>query len=232
MFDKYASKGAYHWRECDRSSGVFNPPLAARYQAVVQRVAGGRAIDLGAGDGYLAGRLAPLCSEVVALEYEPEGAELARQMLAGHANVIVQRGDAYNVPYPDRSFDSVIMADVIEHLDQPEQAVREMSRLVAPDGQVLVTTPQWRPDRVWDHRHVKEYTAEEFRALLSPGFDSVELSFCWPRMWSDFYRTRIGWRLLRLAGRLGFNPFTSESAIAEGRCQMLAVCRSPRAAAA
>jgi SAM-dependent methyltransferase len=232
VFDKYEVMGAYHWRECDRGSKVFNPPLAARYEMVTRRAPPGRVLDLGAGDGYLSGQLAMRCTEVVALEYEPSGVALASQMLADRSNVTVRQGDAYNVPFDNRTFDAVIMADVIEHLDNPDRAVAEMSRVVAADGVVLVTTPHWRSDRIWDERHIKEYTAQELRDLMRQGFESVELVFSWPRRWSDFYRTRIGWRLLRLAGRMGFNPFAIESDRAEGFCQILAICHRPRSPAA
>jgi len=232
VFDKYERMGAYHWRECDRGSKVYNPPLAARYEMVTRRVGGGRALDLGAGDGYLSGRLAETCAEVVALEYEPSGVELAARMLADRPNVTVRQGDTYQLPFEDRSFDAVVMADVIEHLDDPDRAVREMSRVVAADGTVLVTTPQWRSDRVWDERHVKEYTPDEFAALMGKGFEEVSLVFSWPRPFSDFYNTKVGWRLLRLAGRMGINPFSIESDRADGFCQMLAVCRRPRSLAA
>jgi len=228
MFDKYEKMGAYHWRECDRGSSVYNPPLVARYKMILDRIPNGRVVDLGAGDGYLAGQLAARCAQVSALEYEPSGVELATAMLADLKNVTVQQGDAYNVPFPDRSFDAIVMADVIEHLHEPERAVREMARIAAVDGVAFVTTPQWSADRPIGADHVTEYTPDEFTALMGKGFESVELAFSWPDRWSSLYRTRVGWRLLRLAGRLGFNPFVTESLKPEGFGQMLAICRGPR----
>ena len=67
MFDKYEKMGAYHWRECDRGSSVYNPPLVARYKMILDRIPNGRVVDLGAGDGYLAGQLAARCAQVSAL---------------------------------------------------------------------------------------------------------------------------------------------------------------------
>lgn len=230
MFDKYEKKGAYHWHECDRWSAAYNPPLAARYQMIARRVEGGRVLDVGAGDGYLTGLVAPKCREVVALEYEPSGVKLARKMLAGRSNVHVEAGDCYALPYEDAQFDWVLMADVIEHLETPRRAVAEMARVVRSDGVVHVTTPQWRADRIWDERHVKEYGAIELRDMLLEHFASVEMRYAWPRAWSDFYRTRFGWRLMKWVGRFGFNPFAKESANNEGYCQMLAICRQTPAA--
>lgn len=227
-FDKYEAMGAYHWRECDRRSREFNPPLLARYEAILKHAPAGRVIDVGAGDGYLAGRLAARCREVVALEYEPSGAALAHKMLADLPNVSVIEGSAYAIPFEQAAFDALLMADVIEHLNDPEKAAAEAARVLRDDGVALFTTPQWRPDRVWDTRHVREYRPHELRDVLERAFAAVELSYSWPRFWSDAYRTPVGWRLLRYAGALGFNPFLQESASPERHCQMLAICRTPR----
>lgn len=228
MFDKYELTGAYHWRECDRSSSVFNPPLVARYGMITARAVGAHALDIGAGDGYLTAQLAKRCAKVTGLEYDAAGVQLAAKMLANIENAGVSQGSAYKLPYADRSFDVLTMADVIEHLDTPECAVREMARVAKCEATTFVTTPQKRADRVWDTRHVKEYTAGELASLLEIGFAKVELVFAWPRFWSDFYNTRIGWRVLRWSGRMGFNPFRQESADPEGYCQILAIAREPR----
>lgn len=227
-FDKYDDHGAYHWRECDRLSPVYNPPLVARYGMVLSRARGGRALDVGAGDGYLTARLADYCESVIGLEYECAGVAAANEMLADIPNANMQQGSAYEMPSEDDIFDVITMADVIEHLDAPEQAVLEMAWVAAPGSATYVTTPQWRPDRVWDKRHVREYTPSELQQLMGLGLNSVEMVYAWPRRWSDFYRTRLGWRAMRLAGKLGFNPFTSESTLPVGYCQMLAIARFPK----
>jgi SAM-dependent methyltransferase len=229
VFDKYETKGAYHWRECDRRSRDFNPPLLARYEMVLRHAPCGRVLDVGAGDGYLAGRLSERCREVVALEYEPSGVALARRMLASRRNVSVLEGNVYAMPCGAVDFDGLVMADVIEHLDDVQAALEECARVLRDDGVALFTTPQWRPDRVWDARHVKEFTPQELYDVLSTHFDRVELRYGWPRFWSDAYRSRIGSRLLRFAGSaFGFNPFIGESASPLRHCQMLAICMAPR----
>lgn len=228
-FDKYDDKGAYHWRECDPRSNVYNPPLVARYGMVLDRACGARALDVGAGDGYLTARLAETCGNVIGLEYECAGVAAANKMLVDISNARVQQGSAYEMPFEDDIFDVITMADVIEHLDAPEQAVLEMARVAAPGSTTYVTTPQWRTDRVWDKRHVKEYTPSELMQLMEVGFNSIEMVYAWPRCWSDFYRTKIGWRAMRLAGKLGFNPFARESVFPNNYCHMLAICRGPKA---
>jgi 2-polyprenyl-3-methyl-5-hydroxy-6-metoxy-1,4-benzoquinol methylase len=227
-FDKYEAAGAYHWRECDPRSAVFNPALVARYGLILSRATGERALDVGAGDGYLTARLAERCGRVTGLECEPAGVAAATEMLAAIPNASVKYGSAYEIPSESDSYDVITMADVIEHLANPEAAIAEMARVAAPASVTYITTPQWRADRTWDARHVKEYTPDEFKALVGRGFKTVEMVYAWPRRWSDLYRTRVGWRMLRVAGRYGFNPFATESQTPEGFCQMMAIGRDPR----
>lgn len=56
---------------------------------------------------------------------------------------LVQRGDARNIPYSDKSLDSVIFLDALEHLafeDQP-QALSEIYRVLKPDGKLFISVP-------------------------------------------------------------------------------------------
>lgn len=222
-FDKYENAGAYHWQECDRGSTQFNPPLVARYEAVLESVDGGRCLEIGCGDGYLTNRLGAFCEDVVGLEYDRAGVLLANRLKERESCHFVQ-GSAYQLPVADSSFDCIVLADVIEHLERPQECLAEARRVLTGSGRLLVTTPQWRSDRVWDPRHVTEYRPAELVDLLKVHFQSVRMRYFWPRKWCDVYRSRLGWRALKYAGRLGFNPFTRSSDSPDGYCQMLAIC--------
>lgn len=229
-FGKYAESGAYHWRECDRTSPgwTYNPPLVARYRMVLDEVDGGRVLDIGGGDGYIAGRIATACREVVVIDNEDSGVVLAQQILRDFANVRVMKDDAYKLSFHDGEFDIVLMTDVIEHLDHPDAAAAEAARVMAPNGKTLITTPQWSADRPLDFHHVKEYKPQELIDLLSEHFAQVEMRYGIPKMWADLYNTKVGWRALKLAGRAGFNPFVKTSSAPEQFCHMLAICTGKR----
>lgn len=61
----------------------------------------------------------------------------------GAARIALAQADAQNLPFADESFDAVITCETIEHLPNPEQALREMWRVSKPDGMLYLTTPNY-----------------------------------------------------------------------------------------
>ena len=144
QFNKYSEKGAYHWHEYVRGT---------KYRRHVDRIKNWvkekKLLDVGAGDGVITYKL-----RATGIDNE-----LSAVFIAKALNVNVEYGDAYNLPFPDNSFDAVLMIDVIEHLDSPEIALREAKR-VSPV--LYVATPERQPERrVRDKYHVQEWTREE-----------------------------------------------------------------------
>lgn len=62
------------------------------------------------------------------------------------ANYVEAKGEVNlnsdDIPYPDGYFDTVIMADVIEHVENPSRVLRECNRVLKDAGQLIVSTPQ------------------------------------------------------------------------------------------
>lgn len=57
-------------------------------------------------------------------------------------------GDAHVIPYPDKHFGACIASHVVEHLDDPEAALREMHRVA---DKVYAITPKWWAPHTWLH---------------------------------------------------------------------------------
>lgn len=57
---------------------------------------------------------------------------------------IVEKGDICNIPYINDSYDLVLATDIIEHVDEDELALREISRILKPGGRALLTVPAFR----------------------------------------------------------------------------------------
>lgn len=76
--------------------------------------------------------------------------------------------------FDDGSFDFVISFQVIEHVDEDDEFIKEASRVLRPGGKLIITTPNKDMSITRNPWHVREYTIEEFKTLLKPHFSGVE----------------------------------------------------------
>ena len=61
----------------------------------------------------------------------------------GLTNISWQRQNILAIDHPDSSFDSVFSFETIEHVHSPLQAVRELARVLKPEGRLFLTTPNY-----------------------------------------------------------------------------------------
>lgn len=214
-FDKYERSGAYHWRQTDPSprNPTFNPPLLARYQAMVREVPATTRLllDAGCGDGYLLyciSRRRP-CAQLHGIDARASAIRLARlQLLAHHCSAVLQTASVAEVPFRAGVFDTVCMADVIEHLAESGRALAEARRVLRPGGMLLLSTPNRHPDRVWDRLHIREFTAEELADMCGSYFSRVSVAACWPMLFLGAWkRSAVIRNFINLLARHGCNLF-------------------------
>ncbi|HEU5317404.1 MAG TPA: methyltransferase domain-containing protein [Chloroflexota bacterium] len=99
---------------------------------------GMRLLDCGCGPGTItvgfAQRVAP--GDVVGIDIRPNVVEQARGLAAerGIANVTFDVGSVYQLPYPDAAFDAAFASALLQHLDSPVDALKEMRRVLKPGG--------------------------------------------------------------------------------------------------
>jgi SAM-dependent methyltransferase len=98
-------------------------------------------LDVACGAGHAAEQVAPHVRQIVGLDLTPAlleaGADRLRQ--AGITNVLLQEGNAADLPFVDASFDLVLCRGALHHFSRPEQAVAEMARVCRPGGRVVVS---------------------------------------------------------------------------------------------
>ena len=172
----------------------FRRHLAA-YEWIGQRVGGLRVADLACGEGYGSDVLARTAGEVVGVDANPEAHEHAR-LRYRRANLRFERG---LVETFDEPCDAIVFLQTIEHVAEPAPLLERFAT-VAPVGYVstpnrLTLAPPGaeKSDNPW---HLREYTAAEYRELLEPHFQSVEIL-------GVFHAGKL--RLHELALRLGWD---------------------------
>jgi SAM-dependent methyltransferase len=85
-------------------------------------------------------------------------------------------GTAYAIPVADGSFDTALCTSVLEHLEEPEQAIRECHRVLAPDGVAIYTIPH-----IWhlheEPRDFYRFTKHGIRYLFEKAdFEVLEIT--------------------------------------------------------
>lgn len=119
--------------------------------------AGNRVLDLGCGTGRHAFEAYRRGARVIAVDTDDtvlkdvEGmfqamAEVGEAPAAARAWSL--RADGSSLPFPDGTFDRVIISEVLEHLSDDRAVLREVVRVLAPGGQVAATVPRWLPERI------------------------------------------------------------------------------------
>jgi len=101
---------------------------------ILQAQPRGTLLDVPAGEGALAARLIAAGFEVSCCDLYPEIFNLE--------GVAIQRGDLNGeLPFADRSFDYITCLEGLEHIENPQQAIREFARLTKSGGRLVVSVP-------------------------------------------------------------------------------------------
>jgi ubiquinone biosynthesis O-methyltransferase len=222
-FVKYKERGSMHWREMtSRSLRVFNANQQARYGWIMKSVGDIRdkkILDLGCGDGCLSYCMAQRGAQVIGIDNERLGIELAQHNL--HSTSIKSRctfivGSAYELPFPDNSFDHVVSCEVIEHVQFPERMIAEARRVLRPGGKFVLTTPYRTAEFPTDPNHVQEFFPTQLHKMLGVSFSNVEIKLTHHIFWFGIYTYTVRPFKRRQPGRwfvnmltlwFGYNPF-------------------------
>ncbi|MBI4345385.1 MAG: methyltransferase domain-containing protein, partial [Elusimicrobia bacterium] len=141
-----ALRSADEVRRIFRPEGGVPPRLSIR-QRVAARMVGragkrGRLLDVGCYAGTFLdamGRLYPEL-ELTGVDAYPDNIRIARLLYPERASSF-RCESVYALDLPDASFDFVTFLEVLEHVDRPVDAVRQLNRVIAPGGHIVLSTP-------------------------------------------------------------------------------------------
>ncbi|QOC23939.1 methyltransferase domain-containing protein [Wenzhouxiangella sp. AB-CW3] len=143
-------------------------------------------VDLGCGTGLMLARIEDSRSDarLTGVDLSADMLAVARDRLAPSTGLI--QASIERLPLASRSADVLVSTSVFHFIRNPESALEEMSRVLRPGGQLVVT--DWCRDfmsmrlldaylKAFRRPHHHTCTSEEFAALLTRhGFDSIRLS--------------------------------------------------------
>jgi 2-polyprenyl-3-methyl-5-hydroxy-6-metoxy-1,4-benzoquinol methylase len=117
-----------------------------------EKITGGTLLEIGSADGTVTAMLSARVSRVVALDICQESVERVRAR--GLANVEGVCGFVEHYS-PGRSFDWIVMSEVVEHLRDPAAVIARTLAWLAPGGRLLLSSPDgnWEGDAI-EHLHV------------------------------------------------------------------------------
>jgi ubiquinone/menaquinone biosynthesis C-methylase UbiE len=144
FFDGHAAADAYD---------VFTPEASARFvQAFVELCGlspGARVADLGCGSGAFTSQLERAGYDSVGLDISAKLIEVGRRKYPGIEFVA---GDIEHLPFPDASFDGVMLSGVVHHFPDPSPCAAEVHRVLRPGGHFLAFDPNRMNPFMWLYR--------------------------------------------------------------------------------
>ena len=148
----------------------------AAYEFVAPLVAGRTVLEVGCGEGYGTDLLARTAQRVLGIDYDALTAAHARPTYPAAWFV---RANLAALPVPSGSVDVLATLQVIEHVWNHGEFVRECLRVLRPGGLLVVTTPNrltFSPglDAPLNPFHTKEFTASELSGLIAANGFGIE----------------------------------------------------------
>lgn len=152
----------------------------ARYQFSSSYVRPGIVLDIAGGSGYGSALLAqnPKVS-VVSVDVDLQSLQTARRDYIDQ-RIAFLAADGCRLPFPERSFSTIVSLETVEHIKDDVGYLRELGRVLRPDGICVLSTP----NRAYSESirrsnpfHVREYSESELTDLLRAQFSEVEVFY-------------------------------------------------------
>lgn len=147
-----------------------------RYIAARDIVATKTVLDIASGSGYGTQLLAETAKKVYGVDVNEPAIKYA-QAHYGATNIEYKVGDGVSIPLDDDSVDVVITLETIEHIEDYRHFIKELKRVLKPDGLLIVSTPNELEFAEGNHFHLHEFEYQELVDVLKQDFKNIDSYF-------------------------------------------------------
>jgi 2-polyprenyl-3-methyl-5-hydroxy-6-metoxy-1,4-benzoquinol methylase len=148
----------------------------SRYVAAKDIIKGKVVLDIASGSGYGTKILAEHAEFVYGVDVDEPAVEYAKNNFSA-PNITYKVGDGEKIPLDNASVDVVITFETIEHVKDYKKFVKEIRRVLKPDGIAIVSTPNELEFTDGNHYHLHEFEYDELRSLLASDFKYIDPYF-------------------------------------------------------
>lgn len=134
---KYFNQVADQWDNL--RSGYFTEEVRKTAIAKAKLQSNMIVADVGAGTGFMAAGLAPVVDHIYVVDGSAAMIEIAQRNLANFDNISYQVSNGHILPIENNSIDVAFANMYLHHCPDPLGAIREMVRILKPDGRLVIT---------------------------------------------------------------------------------------------
>lgn len=155
-------------------------------ELLMPRLDGARTLhEVGCGAGYSTERM----RDWIPLGIDFSGSDVTHSLVdkaqRRNPGIVIEARSAYNLGFPDKSIDILVMMEVLEHLDDPAAALTELARVARQN--VLISTPRepiWRALNMARGKylrdfgntpgHINHWSSRGLKQQVSPWFEVID----------------------------------------------------------
>jgi len=181
-----------------------------RYRFALQHIKSNKKVlDLGCGTGYGSYLCFQAQNEVYSLDISEKAINYAQQYYPGPHYFI---GSAGKLPFEDEFFDAIIAYEIIEHVENPDEVIKEIYRVLKTGGLLFISSPNRKNfytifKHIFFHQpygekinkkniyHIKEFTYSEFIDFIKANNFIIQFQYGQPFVFPWSYSHKV-WQFL------------------------------------